>query len=84
MANHIRLAARSLTDLHYATAWNETHVKPVAALLRGHGAAVLYAPGLYGSVEAASSDNCQESQGHFRSNHTDFGGGPHNVSYKAG
>jgi len=84
MLNHTRLADRSLTKLRYATAWNETHVKPVAALLRGHGTTVLYAPGLHGSVEAAPSDNSQESQGHFRSNHTDFGGGPHNVSYKAG
>jgi exopolysaccharide production protein ExoY len=60
MANQTRLAERSLTDLHYtnvaATAWSETHVKPVAALLRGHNTAVMYSPGLHGSVESTASD----------------------------
>jgi exopolysaccharide production protein ExoY len=56
MANPTRLANRSLTDLHYATAWNETHVKPVAALLRGHGPAVVYSPGLHGGVESTAAD----------------------------
>jgi exopolysaccharide production protein ExoY len=62
MANYKRLADRSLTDLHYAnavpasSAWSETHVKAVAALLRGHGSAVVFSPGLHGSVESAASD----------------------------
>ena len=47
MANHTRLADRSLTESPFATAWNETHVKSVAALLRGHGTAVVYSPGLH-------------------------------------
>jgi exopolysaccharide production protein ExoY len=56
MANHTRLADRSLTDSPFANAWNETHVKSVAALLRGHGTAVLYSPGLHGNVESTASD----------------------------
>jgi exopolysaccharide production protein ExoY len=61
MTNHTRLAERS--DLHYAKSavqppigWSETHVKPVAALLRGHSSAVMYSPGLHGNVESTASD----------------------------
>jgi exopolysaccharide production protein ExoY len=56
MANSTRLADRSLTELGYATAWDETHMNPVSALLRGHGPAVIYSPGIHGSVESSASE----------------------------